>query len=805
MASSSIKVKLRPLRLAFIVEPGDSDAIASAIHAASFLWGGCHNPIIPYFRRRPNSWSEKLFSAAHTGKSIFDGYLSAFDPDFVVKVGQLESCDIDLGQRLTLKASEILRPVEDESVPSYGIGLFEILRKVADEELRFIRHKPVKFAIPRIPARHKAFLSAVFGQLPATLEKTFDEAFSNLPGLERPSVTIGDYWKYLHRENLFFRRIGMHGITPRHTAQNHLDCLFFLKASQLEDVVDYWNLRAIGWTVIPVCEEVADDPALIKFASEFVEENSWPFRHNKEIFNRTTLLRSRNSSVAAFERFSRSLTLRPRGHVHDQPFVTQDWMPRIWDNRARAQDGVSRCELEVEEKEYSIQKAEDTLHFRSIMPDFAYLDGGILSPRCANDVEIKLWSPGEMLAEVIPQGGEQVARAAGGYDIRDWRCSEKGMVHFVEYADWNTSIQAADAPSVFTAWLAENHWNAKISDKGRIAHQIFKQMGGSGGVGYLAIPGMVEFVGILARKGIMVLDAIRGELAKVVARDPHGHYDKDRMLSALVNHKMVQLGVQVQCPRCRQHPWYSAEEIRYSMKCEKCLELFQLPSDRPKELVWAYRAVGPFSLPNYAHGSVAVLLTLRFFMQQLQGATTPMLSFTAKKQNKDLEIDLGLFFRASKHREIGAELILAECKTNNAFEKKDAARMLEVAAEFPGAIIVFATLKKELSNHEKKILRPVVNRGRRYWKHERPNNPVLILTGNELLADRHPQDVWRDLAGAFGPHGHRSYNENELIVLADSSQQIYLGLESWHVWRGKRAKPRRKVADGPMIKTKTEI
>ena len=38
-----------------------------------------------------------------------------------------------------------------------------------------------------------------------------------------------------------------------------------------------------------------------------------------------------------------------------------------------------------------------------------------------------------------------------------------------------------------------------------------------------------------------------------------------------------------------------------------------------------------------------------------------------------------------------------------------------------------------LTKTEKKLLRPFVNRCRRYWKAERPYNPVLILTGNELF------------------------------------------------------------------------
>ena len=51
MLSGSLKVRLRPIRLAFVVDPADQHAILAAIEASSFLWGGAFNPIIPFYRR----------------------------------------------------------------------------------------------------------------------------------------------------------------------------------------------------------------------------------------------------------------------------------------------------------------------------------------------------------------------------------------------------------------------------------------------------------------------------------------------------------------------------------------------------------------------------------------------------------------------------------------------------------------------------------------------------------------------------------------------------------------------------------
>jgi hypothetical protein len=51
-------------------------------------------------------------------------------------------------------------------------------------------------------------------------------------------------------------------------------------------------------------------------------------------------------------------------------------------------------------------------------------------------------------------------------------------------------------------------------------------------------------------------------------------------------------------------------------------------SHAPKEMVWAYRSTGPFSLPQRAYGVYTVLLTLRFFARVLNCPTTPLLSWS---------------------------------------------------------------------------------------------------------------------------------------------------------------------------------
>ena len=63
---------------------------------------------------------------------------------------------------------------------------------------------------------------------------------------------------------------------------------------------------------------------------------------------------------------------------------------------------------------------------------------------------------------------------------------------------------------------------------------------------------------------------------------------------------------------------------------------------------------------------------------------------------------------------------------------------------FRELILVFSTLKEELSKKEISLLKPLVNRCRRYYKAEEPYNPVMILTKTELFADISMTYAWKD-------------------------------------------------------------
>jgi len=169
-----------------------------------------------------------------------------------------------------------------------------------------------------------------------------------------------------------------------------------------------------------------------------------------------------------------------------------------------------------------------------------------------------------------------------------------------------------------------------------------------------------------------------------------------------------------------------------------------------------------------------------------------MFSFTAEKEGKRIEVDLGLFLERMHFGTPETELVFIECKTYSEFDRDDVDRMNSLTTQFPGALLVFATLNTSLTERERKLLIPLVSRGRRYWKTDRPYNPVLVLTGNELLTDKNPRRQWEKLGGDFVRHSRAWGDQRELVSLSDATQQIYLGMQPWHMWLRERHERHRR-------------
>ncbi len=777
----TVSLKLRPIKIAFFVRPNDSASLLRAIAINSFLWGGYLNPIIPLHKQIPRYWREKGLPTPPV-KTVLEGYIDAFDPDFVSVIGCKTDDLPDVGNRKVVESSEILENVESTGIPRYEIGYYELAQYFGKEELRFVRKEPIDLVVPHLAQTFEPFLASVVGKLPQGVENDIRRQL--MEGYKSPELKcdIRDFWKFFSGRYVTPRKLVSQFLEPEQFARPwERNSIIYLDASSVADVLDYWNLRALGFRVLPLPKQCSNDQMLIKKLQAFILESHEVHATNADITYDATILRARSVDEHEFKRFVKeSRLLRLPRDSHARPGI-RTVFPRFWDEWARERDRC-RCIAKYNEStEFDVVAHEDRLHFKPLVPEF--VDQIWFGSKVANEVALQTYSDGEPIAEVFPEASEELARAIGsiGPPFDDWRFSSRGLVHFPRWSSGSVTVRLPLSQRVFEQWFATKGWEVSISSEGRAARQLLKHFGGKHWISRLADEGVVKLLKQLSSKSRMALDAVRDRASEIAQR--RGFGDARGIIANVIDSRLAHLGIAIRCPSCGRHPWYSLADIDYTVECTECLGKIEVPTYDPRQLKWVYRGTGPLISLGTASGAFSVLLTLHFFASLMDSQLTPAFGVEIARDDEKHEIDFGCFLQMFRFRSCRTEVVLAECKSYNPFEAEDAERLSALGAHYPGSVLVFSTLRRKLTIKEKRLLKRVTNRGRKYWKAERPFNPVLILTGNELFAAGSFPGCWRELGGEHERFANRMTDATDLLPLCDATQQLYLGMgplvKSW--------------------------
>jgi hypothetical protein len=622
-----LTTNLRPIMLGLLIKPGDWRGLVDAIETASAFWGGAFFPIIAS-RRRISGTMRLEMPRRVSATQMLSGYMDAFDPDIIVPFNGVTVSVAVAGPREIIDSKKLFERFSDDGTPRFGIGAPEVISDFIAKELKYVRKQPLRIVLPRLTTEYRPFLASVFGQLPHEIDVAARGLFPAEADIETPECSIENFADFFEPQTLFLRRLMSLHLNIRLTEA----CLYFLNAGIADDIADYWNLRAAGWSVLPVPEQACDNKAIKQLATDFINENYWAHRYNPDFYHHTNVIKGRNASARALVKFINSLSLEPPKATHSPRITIIPTYPRIWDEWAREKDAVEVHRVYSSKSEADIPEDVEKIEFVPVAPKFAHRFAGHGSPRFANDIEIRFYGRADPIAEVIPSGDKRLIRAIGAYSFEHWRFSRNGMSYPCEYPGLTVHLSPPRAERVFSEWLRCEGWDVELSDKGYIAAQMVKRLGGIWGIGVLASRGLIallkKMTAARSTVGTMVagVDAdastepsgkivkaktFIGEIAKFCSAE--GTRQPDDYLRRLLELQMFRLGVEVQCPTCRQRWWESLKQLDYQLTCPNCFEAFPVASWLPKDFDWAFRTVGPFSLPDSAFGVYAVLLTLRFF------------------------------------------------------------------------------------------------------------------------------------------------------------------------------------------------
>src|SRR5215470_7033298 len=270
MAFGDITLALRPIKFAFLVNPAERVILDRVVQANLFQWGGLHNPIIPIYRRLPRYWSD-LPMRRSPAAEICKGYLRMFDPDAVIVCGSVDKSVIPQHIEHIHTLDEFAGDLSKEDAPALGVGLFELLNDFAEKEFKYTRRDGIKLLMPTYGAKDATLFNMVFGDIPPEARRgTYRELMKRID-TEAPQVTIDNFLQVIHTQNPFLSSVCAHHLEFRRRRLERSLAVFLLDHTNALDLVDFWNLRALGWHVLPIPIKLAGLADARQYTRAFIE------------------------------------------------------------------------------------------------------------------------------------------------------------------------------------------------------------------------------------------------------------------------------------------------------------------------------------------------------------------------------------------------------------------------------------------------------------------------------------------------------------------------------------------------------
>jgi hypothetical protein len=740
---------------------------------------------------------------AGTGPSaqeFIQGLLETFQPDLLVETtaGLAAKVRFDKSRIISLTQFNEL----DEQRRNYGIDLRSICRVLYDETFRFVQRHPPSVIEPRSKdKKYELFFASVFGEFPTTgsladCRQHFREALDAKEQMVEPA----EFYELFSPNVLFPFAVGSHELTTYNRGYRPDPKLFYMDERKPYDIIEYWNFRALGWRVWPLPRSLASK--MTQYCERFIERSHRPYPPPSNASENASFLCSRSCPFDEMQDYVSSLK-NPNSY-----FVSVDpRFPRLWDEWGRSADHVEQQTVEYETETTDAFLLGGSIAIGTVLPEF--IEDDLLASNlnaCTNVFESL---PGG--APVIPWQTTDMRFLTGHFRDENIWVGREGICTTAGAYRTRRHLRLPSSLNVFAAWAQNSALEIELSPAGQVAEQIITALGGLSGVWAIGSEELIKVFDRMAngtlevdisgeeegkkrrlRKGSVPLQQIRDVLKR--AR-PDNAYIADNTLSALLGSNVLTLGMDVLCSECDQTTWFALEHLGPKLKCGRCLREFNFPLTEPQKNPWSYRVQGPFAIENFAHGAYCVAFALLFLTDRVSRECTWIPSFRLRRTAPDLidaEADFGAFVRPGRfsHR-TDPVLFFGECKTFGKFDSRDYRRMRTLAKLFPGAILCFCTLRRGLTAPEKTKIAALARQGRKSLKTGQWKNPVLVLTGQELLGQFKGGSFTDVYSSQFSKIGEGAFMRGDLQEICDFTQQVHLGMESYHAWLDAESRARR--------------
>jgi hypothetical protein len=750
----TVTQRLRPLRLAFLIERDSRLQALQAIRECCRIWGGALCPIVPVYRRTPE-W------ARQKPGNLTNGWLDAFEPDALVEMTPGLASHTGYDARLVLSASDVRG---EHGLRLAATTVWHAYASAYEEVYRFTQRHPEDAVRcdPATPA-DALWAAAYFGLLEGRLQDGYSYTFDASPAV----VGEGSFADLVLRPILTTPLAATTWGLKMKRVLDYRAIYYVFDPASVIDILHMWSMRAYGLMIFPVPLPYVASFRLgldrvLREGYEVAGDGSYPM----------TVSPGPSVSWEDLQLATEALT----DHAAEDPLLAPvpGHLIRLWDSPEMAERRLPRVEVTASESQADM--ILENRHLTLVTPEPPLRGSPTVSrpSAWASAVTVTENAFRSDLAQVYPRDLRDVTDLLIPAGPRDpVTATTEGLVaRFGSYhrQHW---WRIPTGTELFIDWLGRRGIKAKVSAAGKTTEELIRKLGGPHVTIHVGTPELVKLIGGAAASpgGVIRLP----ELLQVLGRQYGNHRKQmNNHVAFLADKGVVQPVVSAVCPWCSQRNWYTPAELEDSLDCRRCSRTFMFPSSPPPRTTdWGYRPIGPFAAPNHAHGAYAVALAIRFFlffgfMSVRQTWTT---SLQGDRDGELFEVDFGVWLQYELDDQ-PPRLVFGEAKTFNRFEPEDFRRAERILREFPEATMVFATLRPELEPDERVALVKLASRGKGMPHYGR----IVVLTAHEL-SDRDVISLdygWKKQGGRAAEVAARHEHINTLFELSDATLDMYL-------------------------------
>lgn len=752
METSRVDIDYRPLRIGWLINSDDRDAFRKAVKYCNAFWGGRFNPIILVDR------------------PVASAIVELYAPDFLMPLSKNEEL-----QQFSDKYPHLKNPLMGELYVGrgdYGPPRSSVLDM--HNMLVHWRHRPewneAKADGVRVAQWAKndpladAFL-AQFGAYPEVEDCGIDyyEMLSQVTvaidvqlAQDRP---IPDEFLRCHTVS----ELARFGIETHHERGGWCAPGFYVgSASNIDDLVNFWNLRAAGVDLL------FHDPA---------------HKHRYELID-GTYERALRADLATAEERTRE--------------------PAVW---ARRESG-DEARKAMGDGKYLLCHVDDSLwNGMNLLPCTAIFGQesslGVIGtgsvprinfalsnkPLCSDVwfhsqhlmASVRLFGVFDRESMFIPPYVPELNEFYGRNTTLHYnrvRVERQRIAFVIDAADRDLSFQAIPVALLIEHIFDLGGFKASLSGGGLIARQLISRMGGADGARAFKVPGVRRLLKQYGPNESFTANAAwqliggrdpenpRSSFADhkelfIEPRDLNKELTPKAVFAHLVEKGLFRIGVDLRCPTCALTSWVSLDNLEQDTKCQLCGAAF----DATRQLVeerFAYRRSGVLGLERNIQGAVPVALVLQQLSVALRGFSNETASgasydLVPKGGDEESRCEIDFVYLARHPREATTDFIIGEVKdAGGTIDENDIRNLREVAESLPqsrfNTFIVLAKLgpfsKEEIalaatlnSKYRRRVIMLTDQELEPYFVYERAEKElgerVIAVSADDLAAMTH--------------------------------------------------------------------